>query len=157
MSTGSTKKAMVYRFDRELLGGFVDSARPIEDNSVQLLNPSGVVQQIPIAQIKAICFVRDFISGPAWTRNQYAVRPRQQGLWIRIRFQDGEVLEATMPNNLAAFDPESLSISPPDTIMGVQRIIIPRQAIEQFEVLGVVGSPLKRAKSATQNQLSMFE
>jgi hypothetical protein len=157
MSTGSTKKAMVYRFDRELLGGFVDSSRPIEDNSVQLLNPSGVVQQIPVSQIKAICFVRDFISGPAWTRTQYAVRPRQQGLWVRIRFQDGELLEATMPNNLSAFDPEMLSISPPETIMGVQRILIPRAAIEQFEVLGVVGSPLKRAKSGAQNQLSMFE
>ncbi len=148
---------MVYRFDRELLGGFVDSANPFEGNQVQFLNRGGVIQTIPLEQVKLVCFVRDWIEGPAWSRNQYSVRPRQQGLWIRIRFQDGESLEATMPNNLAALDPIAFTVCPPDTIVGVQRILVPRLAIESFEILGVIGSPLKRLKTAAQNQLSMFD
>ena len=148
---------MVYRFDRELLAGFVDSANPFEGNQVQFLNRGGVVQNIPLEQVKLVCFVRDWIEGPAWSRNQYSVRPRQQGLWIRIRFQDGESLEATMPNNLAALDPFAFTVCPPDTIVGVQRILVPRQAIESFEILGVIGSPLKRSKTVAQNQLSMFD
>jgi len=157
LTTGSTKKAMVYRFDRELLAGFVDSATPFDENQVQFLNRAGVIQHIPIGQVKLICFVRDWIEGPAWSRNHYAVRPRQQGLWVRLRFHDGETLEATMPNNLSALDPVALTVCPPDSIIGVQRILIPRQAMESFEVLGVVGSPLKKIKAAPKNQLSMFD
>jgi len=157
LTAGSTKKAMVYRFERELLAGFVDSANPFEGNQVQFLNREGVVQSIPLEQVKLICFVRDWIDGPAWQRNQYAVRPRQQGLWVRLKFRDGESLEATMPNSLAALDPIALTISPAETTQGVQRVLIPRQALETFEVLGVVGSPLKKAQSKPQNQLSMFD
>jgi hypothetical protein len=157
LTTGSAKKAMVYRFERELLGGFVDSASPFNSTQVQFLNREGVVQNIPIEQVKLICFVRDWIDGPAWSRNQYTVRPRQQGLWIRIRFRDGELLEATMPNSVAALDPVALTISPPETAGGVQRVLIPRQAIESFEILGVVGSPLKKPVQKSQNQLSMFD
>lgn len=148
---------MVYRFEREPLGGFVDSGHPFEGNQVQFLNREGVIQNISVEQVKLICFVREWIEGPAWSRNHYAVRPRQQGLWVRIGFRDGESLEATMPNNLAALDPIALSISPPETVNGVQRILIPRQAMESFEILGVVGSPLKKPKAGAKNQLSMFE
>lgn len=157
MTTGSTKKAMVYRFERELLGGFVDSGLPFDAGQVQFLNPAGVVHNIPIEHVKLVCFVRDWIEGPAWLRNQYAVRPRQQGLWVRLKFRDGEVLEATMPNTLGALDPVALTISPPEAAAGVQRVLVPRQAIETFEVLGVVGSPLKKPLRTPQNQLNMFE
>lgn len=157
LTAGSTKKAMVYRFERELLAGFVDSGNPFEGDQVQFLNREGMVQSIPLEQIKLVCFVRDWIEGPAWQRNQYAVRPRQQGLWVRLKFRDGESLEATMPNSLAALDPIALTISPAETTQCVQRVLIPRQALETFEVLGVVGSPLKKAQSKPQNQLSMFD
>ncbi len=148
---------MVYRFDRQVLAGFLDSASPLDASGVQLLNRDGVVQNIPINQVKLICFVRDWIEGPAWLRNQYAVRPRQQGLWVRVRFSDGELLEATMQNNLAAFDPVALALSPPDVASGVQRVLVPRQALESFEILGVVGSPLKRTAKTSPNQLSIFD
>lgn len=148
---------MVYRFDRQLLGGFVDSINPFDSNQVEFLNREGVVQNIPLEQIKFLCFVRDWIEGPAWSRSQYAVRPRQHGLWVRLRFRDGDTLEATMENNISALDPVALTISPPETTSGVQRILIPRPAIESFEILGVVGSPLKKASKQPQNQLSMFD
>ncbi len=148
---------MVYRFERETLAGFVDSGNPFEGGFVQFLNREGVVQNLPLDQIKHICFVREWLDQPPWTRNHYAVRPRQQGLWVRFRFKDGDSVEATMPNSLSALDPISIVATPPEPAVGVQKVLIPRAALESFEVLGVVGSPLKKQKIAAKNQLSMFD
>lgn len=157
MSATSTKKVLIYRFDREAVTGFLDSSNWLVGDNLQLLNPSGVIQNFPISQVRAICFVREWFQGPAWGRNQYSVRPRQQGLWVRLRFRDGESLEATMPNSVALFDPVAISISPPEPANGVQRLLIPRAAIDTFEILGVVGSPLRKPRKSHQNQLSMFD
>ncbi len=62
-----------------------------------------------------------------------------------------------MPNSVALFDPVAISISPPEPANGVQRLLIPREAIDAFEVLGVVGSPLRKPRKSHQNQLSMFD
>ncbi|WP_155121401.1 DUF6982 domain-containing protein [Bryobacter aggregatus] len=148
---------MVYRFDREAVPGFVDSNSPFQGSEVQLLNRDGSVQSFPMKQIKSLCFVRDWIDGPPWTRSQYAVRPRQQGLWIRLQFRDGDWLEAIMQNNVSVLDPNALLITPPDPSAGVQRVLIPRMAIEGFEVLGVIGSPLKKKPTPVVQQLKMFE
>ncbi len=157
MSTGSAKKALVYRFERETMAGFVDSGLETLSGQLPVLTPSGVLQQVSLEQIKVICFMRDWNDSPPWQRNQYAVRPRQQGLWVRLQFQDGEQLEATMANNMTLMDPMFLAVSPPEMGAGVQRVLVPRLALAGFEVLGVVGSPLKRARAKVQNQLSMFD
>jgi hypothetical protein len=148
---------MVYRFERETLAGFVDAGNPFESGFVQFLNRDGVVQNLPMEQIKLICFVREWLNQPPWPRSQYAVRPRQQGLWVRLRFKDGDSVEATMPNSLNTLDPVSIVATPPEPAAGVQKVLIPRCALESFEVLGVVGSPLKKQKSTPKNQLSMFD
>ncbi len=157
MTTGTAKKAMVYRFEREPLSGFIDSANPILGEEIQLLNREGAIQMLPLRQIKTLCFVRDWLDGLPWTRSQYSVRPRQQGLWVRLQFKDGELLEATMQNSLTLLDPAAILISPPDAAPGVQRVLVPRSALEGFEVLGVIGSPLKKTPRAPTAQLKMFE
>ncbi len=157
MTTVSTKKAMVYRFERETLAGFVDSGNSFEGNQVQFLNREGVVQHLPVEQVKLICFVREWLDILPWARSHYAARPRQQGLWVRLRFRDGDTVEATMPNNIGVLDPIAIVVSPPEPAIGVQKVLIPRLALESFEVLGVVGSPLKKQKAPPKNQLSMFD
>ena len=76
---------------------------------------------------------------------------------MRVQFRDGDLLEATMPNNMTALDPVSIAISPPDAAPGVQRVLIPKAALGGFEVLGVVGSSLRRKLSSASNQLKMFD
>jgi hypothetical protein len=161
MALGSNKKAIVHRFDREPLAGFVSSGALISGNDLQFLSPDGVLQAVPASQVKAISVTRDWSETRAWTKTSYGVRPRHQGLWVRMQFRDGEVLEATMPNNLLGLESECFSIMPPDPPPGMQRLYIPRVALTEFEVLGVVGSPLKKPmgknKAPSEGQLRMFE
>jgi hypothetical protein len=159
VASGAAKKATVYRFDREALGGFLDAGAPIRDGSVELLSPEGVLQRLPLETVKFLAFVKDWGDPRPWQRSAYSVRPRQQGLWVRLLFRDGESVEATMQNNLALFDPIAFVVSPPEPGPGLQKVLVPRAALESFEVLGVIGSPLKRvkAKGASERQLRMFE
>lgn len=159
LASVATKKAVLYRFDREPLAGFVDSTLTLEGNNLPLLLPTGALQSVPLEQIKSICWVREWTESKPWTRSNYSVRPRQQGLWIRIEFLDGEQLEATMANSISALDPIALSISPPELAPSVQRVLIPRSAIRGFEILGVIGSSLSKPKRTplTGSQLRMFD
>jgi hypothetical protein len=158
LASGATKKAVVYRFDREALSGFLDAATPIEGQVVSLLSPEGNLQVLPLETVKVIAFVRDWPEPKPWLRPNYTVRPRQQGLWVRLRFRDGECVEATMQNNLAALDPAAIVVTPPESSPGLQKVMVPKSALEGFEVLGVIGSPLKKGKKAAPAaQLRMFE
>ena len=107
-----------------------------------------------------MCFVRDFENGESWQKHKtYQSRPKTPGLWIRVKFRDGEQLEGVMPNNLLLNEPSGFSFLPPDPTFQNQRIYIPREAAISVEVLGVIGSPLRRRKPepAGDEQLSMFE
>ena len=65
-----------------------------------------------------------------------------------------------MPNNLLQMEPAGFSIIPPDPTFQNQRIFVPRAALDDVKVLGVIGSPLKRRTAAKpakeERQLDMF-
>jgi hypothetical protein len=81
------------------------------------------------------------------------------GLWVSFRFRDGEVLQGILPNNLLQFDHHGFVVIPPDPNGNQQRIFVPRQAAITVEVLGVVGSPLRKRKPApvSQDQIRLFD
>jgi hypothetical protein len=64
-----------------------------------------------------------------------------------------------MPNNLLQLDNQGFTVIPPDPYSNHQRIFIPKTALTSVEVLGVVGSPLKRRKGkpTPKEQIGLFE
>lgn len=151
------------RFDRETLRGFVQTPAGFDGDSLELLTPEGGLLRVPFSETKAVCFVRDFESGETWREHRtFAARPKSAGLWLRLRFRDGDSMEGLLPNNLMAVEASGFSIVPPDPTFQNQRIFIPRAALTDVQVLGVIGSPLRprrRPKPAEEkgDQLKMFE
>jgi hypothetical protein len=82
-----------------------------------------------------------------------------EGLWIRMRFRDGDAMDGMLANNLLLFDSFGFSVVPPDPGFQNQRVFVPRAALTGIQVLGVVGSPLrmKKPKPVPKEQLSMFD
>jgi len=64
-------------------------------------------------------------------------------------------------NNLMQLETNGFSIVPPDPTFQNQKIFVPRAALSDVQVLGVIGSPLRgrRAKPAAkeEGQLEMFD
>ena len=158
---GSTnKRVLIERFDRETLPGFVNPQNFQQAQGIEVLTATGMALVLRYEEIKAVHFVRDLEQPPlAADKRIFASRPKLNGLWVRMQFRDGDVLEGLMPNNLAQIDPQGFTISPPDSFANSQRIFVPRAAVTSFQVLGVIGSPLRRRSKAppAERQLQIFE
>lgn len=160
MASSTSKKVTIRRFEREALSGFVNPQTYLQPEGVELLSTHGAVSLVPYAEVKAVCFVRDFLpDNPAAERKAFATRPKKDGLWVRLQFRDGDSLEALIANNLLQVEGAGLTISPPDPNSNNQRMFIPRTALIDVQVLGVVGSPLRHRgpKPPKPGQLEMFE
>jgi hypothetical protein len=161
VAQSTNKKVLLARFNREPVEGFVHASAGFDQETIEVLTPSGTLLRIPVVDTKAVCFVRDFDAGETWREHRtFLTRPKMAGIWVRLLFRDGDSVEGMLSNNLLMVDPAGFSIIPPDPTFQNQRIFVPRAALREVQVLGVVGSPLKRrlAKKATEEgQLEMFE
>jgi len=158
MAGSTTKKAIVQRFQREALAGYINPVSYLQPAGVELLSADGHIATIPYDEVKTVSFVRDFAAG-APSRMVFLARPKMEGLWVRFRFRDGEVMEGVIPNNLLQLEHYGFSLIPPDPYSNQQRVFIPRAALRTVEVLGVVGSPLKKrkAKPIPEGQIRLFD
>lgn len=151
---------LVTRFDREPLAGFVNPQSYLQSEGLELLSQGGAVSVVPYPEIKLVCFVRDFQQGePRKELRLFTTRPKMEGLWVRMRFRDGDVMDGMLSNNLLQLDSYGLSVVPPDPGFQNQRIFVPKAALSMVQVLGVVGSPLRmrKPKPAAKEQLEMFD
>jgi len=143
------KKVIVRKLGRDSLSGYV-APQFLVEGKLELLNPAGKVVLIDLAEIKNVDFVRDFSEMASTGRKTFTNRPRTEGLWVRLRFIDNDVLEGMMPNDLTQVVPEGYLITPPDTRGNVQRIFVPKAALEEMTVLAVIGRPEARRKPSAE-------
>jgi hypothetical protein len=159
VAASTTKKAVVRRFEKEALRGYINPISYLQLTGIELLSLEGNVSIVPYSDVKMVAFVRDFDNAAPSARQVFQTRPKMEGLWLRLEYRDGEVIEGVMPNNLLQMETHGFSIIPPDAHGNMQRVFIPRTALRSVQVLGVVGSPLKKAKpkKVPKEQIGLFE
>ena len=151
------KKVVLVLTDRKSLRGYLNPARLGQLDPVDVLTPDGEHVQFPVAKIRSIYFVRDFSEEFEPQRKAFLSRPKLDGLWVKLRFQDGETLEGVIPNDLLSLLDNGLQIMPPDLNSSTDRIFVPPAALSEVTVLGVVGiarrKPAAAAAAASQPRL----
>lgn len=160
MAGSTTKKVVIRRFDREPLTGFVNPLTYLLAEGIELLTPSGTVSVVPYPDIKTVCFVKDFDSSePDQEKKVFQNRPKMDGLWVRMQLRDAEILDGILSNNLLQLGGEGFTVVPPDPNSNNQKLFVPRAALRQIHVLGVVGSPLKprKSKPVSKDQGRLFD
>jgi hypothetical protein len=159
VSGSTTKKVILDRFDRERIRGFVHPQSYLQAAGVEVMSPDGSVGLVPYAQIKAVSFVRDLDGDGVFSeRREFLARPKALGLWVELRFRDGDLLQGVLPNNLQMLEPDGYAFSPPETAGNAQRVFVPRQALDEVLVLGVNGTKKKPAiRPADPQQIRLFE
>ena len=157
MASSTAKKVVVRRFERESVTGFVNPFSYLQPETVELLKTDGSLALLPYAEIKSIAFVKDF-EGDSEPGRIFLNRPKLEGLWVRLLFRDGEVMDGILPNQLLTWDTLGYTVIPPEPDGNAQKIFVPRQALRNAQVLGVVGSPLraKKKKGPVEGQPSLF-
>ena len=157
MAGSTAKKVVVRRLDRETLTGFVNPLSYLQPQALELLRPDGSLALLPYREIRSVAFVKDFDGDPEPPR-VFLNRPKLEGLWVRMVFLDGEVMDGVLPNNLLSWEAAGITVTPPEPDSNNQKVFVPREALRSVQVLGVVGSPLraKRKKAPVEDQPTLF-
>jgi hypothetical protein len=142
---------VIRKLDKGLIKGFLDPGGYLA-SEIEVLDREGRLVRIPMGEIKGVFFVREFEGNPDRAeRKVFHSRPRLAGLWVRMTFKDGEVLEALLPNNLLETDATGYLVTPPDVYSNNLKMFIPRNALTKLEVLGVISDGVvKRLSRAAQ-------
>ena len=161
MAVSTNKKVTCVRFDREMLTGFVQPATYLQSEGLELLSPTGTIAILPYSDLKCVCFVRDWdATDKILEKRTFASRPKQEGLWVRFVWRDGDTMEALLPNRLLDLEPLGFTVVPPDPGGVSQKLFLPRIALKELQVLGVVGSQIrhpKKPKPTVPNQIQLFD
>ena len=150
--SSSRKKVILRRATGIILPGYLPMSGFIRNRALDLLDLAGHVIPIPVNDIKLISYVRDFnladtVNPERLTRRTFLARPRTEGLWLRIAFTSGELLEGLAPTDISLLDnlvnDAGLFLTPPDIRSNTQRIYVPRTSIAELTLLAVITSPSK--------------
>jgi hypothetical protein len=148
------KKVVVELLDRKPVRGYLNPSRLTEAENLDLLTPEGTHEEIPLSRVRAVYFVRDLEEDFEPQRKSFLSRPKLDGLWVKLRFRDGDALEGVIPNDLLSFLDNGLQITPPDFNSNADRIFVPRSALSELTVLGVVGIARRKPAAAAAAALS---
>ncbi|MFQ5777625.1 MAG: hypothetical protein ACE5IP_06420 [Terriglobia bacterium] len=151
-SPSTHKKVWVETFEGEPVRGYVSPRRFDRPEGLEMMDAAGQVRTLPWKGVKTAWFVRDWDVPPAPRDPRvFARRPRLEGLWVRVRFRDDEVMEGIVVNDLLHLSPHGYLLTPPDLNGNHQRAFVPRAALAAIEVLGVNpsrGQPRRRRPRA---------
>jgi hypothetical protein len=153
------KKVIVRKHDRDSVSGYVAPANFVVEGKLELLNTSGNVVAIDLGEIKAVYFVREFSDTDPMVRKTFTTRPRTEGLWVRMKFKDSEVIEGILPNDLTQNPNEGFLMNPPDLRSNTQRVFVPRGALSSLVVIAVIGAANRRRHGGQPDtrQVTLFE
>ena len=162
MAGSTTKKVLVRRFDGQAVTGYAAPQTYLRPDGIEILNRDGQLLVIPYKELKAVYFVRDFdVPATAEEKKVFQSRPKLEGLWVRMRFRDDDLLEGILPNDLLQVTDLGVTVTPPDPYSNNQKIFVPRPALRELTVLGVIGSPIHKPRAKrlvpAKEQIALFE
>ena len=145
----SRKKVIVRKLSRDWLAGYLAPSSFVVQEQAEILDLAGKLISVSMTEVKWICFVRDFQSGDIHQperllRKTFVTRPRSQGLWVRARLKDNDLIEGLAQNDLTLLEGDGLFLIPPDTRSNTQRIFLPRQAVVELDVVAVIRTGARR-------------
>lgn len=140
MAPSTTKRVILYRWDRLPADGIINPASYLLDDRIEWITPDGRLQFCALEDCKALCFVSETGKDNLFTEhNLFERRPRVPGLWTRFLFRDGAILDGVLSHNLIEWPTAGYLIVPPQARPNRQRVFIPRIALTGTELRGVVG------------------
>ena len=137
LSDGTLLKGYLYdaeSFD-PLSAGLTGKSLPAK---IKLELSSGARKIIDLASAKALFFVKtlegktDYVELKFFERN-----PQIEGLWIKIRFRDGEVTEGIVHNSLPFIADSGFFLRPPDPQSNNRVVYVVKNFLTDFRILGI--------------------
>ena len=109
---------------------------PLEMN-VRMID-TGKTVKIPLISLKALFFVKSFEGKEAYKEIKFFEgHPAIEGLWVRLKFKDGEWTEGVIRNSHHFLTDPGFLMKPPDPQSNNEILYIIKACLAEFQVLGV--------------------
>ncbi len=96
------------------------------------------MHDIDVSKAKAIFFVKSFRGNKEKHPVRfYANGPAIHGIWVEIRFHDGEVVEGILHNSVHHLLEDGFLLSPSDPESNNEVVYVLKSSIQNYRVLGV--------------------
>ena len=106
---------------------------------------TGLVEDFSTADAKAIFLVKSFEGNHRNSPIHYHTQnPVSKGLWVRITFRDGELMEGIVSNTAAYITQAVFPLIPTDPQSNNKLVYVSKQQLVSFEVLGLRNPPRGR-------------
>ncbi len=93
---------------------------------------------VPVENLKALFFVRKFEGRQNYDEVKFfESHPPVEGLWVRLKYYDGEASEGVVHNSLHYLTQPGFFLKPPDPESNNEFIYVLKSALTDFRVLGV--------------------
>jgi hypothetical protein len=155
--TSTHKRVVVVLLDHTPIRGYVNPSVPGHSESIDVLTPDGEHRAIPADDVKCVYFVREFGAEFEPERKVFLSRPKLDGLWVRLRFRDEDVMEGIVGNDLLGLLDAGVQLTPPDLHGNTLRMFVPRSALIEMKVLGVVGIARRVARQPARGRTAEGE
>ena len=118
-----------------------DPQHPLDSVRLTIVD-TGEVKQVPVENAKAIFFVKTF-DGDLRHRalHFHENAPVMEGLWVRVRFHDGEVIEGIISNTHDHVLKTGFFMMPTDPNGNNKLIYVLKSRLKDFNVLGIRNAP----------------
>lgn len=128
------RKVVLRGRDGKTTSGFVAPAE-LKDK-VKFISREGKQGEIPLTDLKAVFFVRDFKGDPEYQPVAFLGKtPVSEKLWVRIRFIDGETVEGKVQNSADLLTEAGFYLWPSDLDTNNESVFVVKSAIRAFTVL----------------------
>jgi hypothetical protein len=168
--SNAQKKVILRRFTGDILPGYLPAGAFVRDSlsgpQLDVLDLSGRVLTFPLSDVKMVSYVRDFnpndtVNPERLARRTFLARPRSEGLWVRLTFRSGDLLEGLAAADLSllttSIEDLGLHLTPPDTRANTQRIYVPRSALTDLQVVAVITTPSRKRPLPTPEATTLQE
>ncbi|HEU5458667.1 MAG TPA: hypothetical protein VFU68_08610 [Terracidiphilus sp.] len=119
----------------DVLGGPLPGAT--ESLHIRLLD-SDKIEDIPIADVKAVFYVNSFNGDPVRRNINFHTRtPIMHGIWMRLEFLDGEVLEGIVHNSIRYLVDSGFFLLPTDPGSNNKLIYVQKKWLVEHRILGL--------------------
>jgi hypothetical protein len=99
---------------------------------------SNIVQEIPAKDIKAVFYVNSFEGNSDHEHlNFYSRAPIVHGIWVRLQFLDGEVMEGMVYNSLRYLVDPGFFLLPTDPDSNNRLVYVQKSWLADHRVLGM--------------------
>lgn len=150
----SRLKVVAHLRDGKLIKGYTDIVAPDTLEELLQQGPFPLPEQVPLRttgarqahtidleSLKALFFVKSFEGRDQYQELKFFdAHPPVLGLWVRIKYFDGEASEGVVHNSLHYLMNPGFFLKPPDAHSNNKLIYVLKSSLVDFRVLGVRSS-----------------